>query len=57
MDDYESGVEIGSCTPADVLDAQCFSSSSSENKRMSAIGNGDIRGLKRRKTSELAADM
>ncbi|KAL0285429.1 UNVERIFIED_CONTAM: putative cyclin-D6-1 [Sesamum calycinum] len=57
MDDCESVVEMGSCTPANVLDAQCFSYSSSENKQMSATGNGDIRGLKRRKTSEFAADM
>ncbi|KAK4386185.1 putative cyclin-D6-1 [Sesamum angolense] len=57
MDDCESVVEMGSCTPANVLDAQCFSSSSSENKQMSATGNGDIRGLKRRKTSKFAADM
>ncbi|XP_011079045.1 putative cyclin-D6-1 isoform X1 [Sesamum indicum] len=52
MDDYESMVEMGSCTPKNVLDAQCISSSSSENKQISVIENGESRGLKRRKTSD-----
>ncbi|KAK4420507.1 hypothetical protein Salat_2001100 [Sesamum alatum] len=62
-DEYESVVEISSlCTPANVLDAQCFSSSSSENNQTiseitSESGNGDFRGLKRRKTSDFAAEV